>query len=300
MTSVPPILHDDVHPGRHRRRLAAVAVFPTLLTLGNLVCGFAAIHYASKPIGTSNILGWSTLTVAGSLVFLGMLFDAFDGFAARVTHSASEFGAQLDSMADMVSFGVAPAFMVLRLVSYYYGGPDHYTGILGPDAEGAYGKVIWGVAAFYICCTALRLARFNAEVGSVEESDHRIFRGLPSPGAAGAIASLTLLHQHLTVIRFHEAPPDGFEKSSALLLPLATVLASFAMISRVPYGHFVNRYLRGRHSFAFVVWVMLPLAFAVWWFHVALAVAFCAYALSGPLGVLMRMRSSALLKGREP
>jgi len=292
MTASPPILPDQVQTTRHRRRLLTVAVFPTLLTLGNLICGFAAIHYASKPIGPSSIFGWSTLTIAGSLVFFGMLFDAFDGFAARITNSASEFGAQLDSMADMVTFGVAPAFMVLRLVSYYYGGPDHYTGILGPDADGVYGKIIWGVTAFYICCTALRLARFNAEVGSTDEADHRVFRGLPSPGSAGAIASLTLLHQHLTVIRFHEAPPDGFEKTSALILPLATILASVAMISRIPYGHFVNRYLRGRHSFAFVAWLMLPIAFAIWWFQVALAVAFCGYAISGPLTMLLRLRPS--------
>lgn len=278
--SIPPI---QLHTKKHRRRLMTIAVLPTLLTLGNLICGFAAIHYASKPIGPSNVMGWSTLTIAGALVFLGMLFDGFDGFAARLTKSASEFGAQLDSMADMVTFGVAPAFMVLRLVSYYYGGPDHYTGILGPDAEGAYGKIMWGVAAFYICCTALRLARFNAEVPSTNEVDHRYFRGLPSPGAAGAIASLTLLHQHLVVIQFHEAPSSGFERTSALLLPLATVLVSAAMISRLPYVHVINRYLRGRQTFAFVAWMMLPIAFSVWWFQVALAITFCAYAMWGPV-----------------
>ena len=278
----PPTFPNDPRPSRHRRRMITVAVIPTLLTLGNLVCGFAAIHYASKPIGPSNVMGWSTLTIAGALVFFGMLFDGLDGFAARLTRSANELGAQLDSMADMVTFGVAPAFMVLRLVSYYYGGPDHYTGILGPDADNFYGKFMWGVAAFYICCTALRLARFNAEVVSTEESDHRYFRGLPSPGAAGTIASLTLLHQHLVVIRFHELPPEGFERTSALLLPLATLLVSAAMISRVPYAHVVNRYFRGRQSFAFVAWLMLPIAFAVWWFQVALALTFTVYALSGP------------------
>lgn len=288
MIDQPPISPDESHSMRHRRRIATVSVIPTLLTLGNLICGFAAIHYASKPIGPSNVMGWSTLTIAGALVFLGMLFDGLDGFAARLTRSASEFGAQLDSMADMVTFGVAPAFMVLRLVSYYYGGPEHYTGILGPDADNAYGKIMWGVAAFYICCTALRLARFNVEIASTDEADHRFFRGLPSPGAAGAIASLTLLHQHLMVIQFHEIPPDGFEKTSALLLPLATMMVSAAMISRLPYAHIVNRYMRGRQSFAFVAWMMLPIAFAIWWFQVALAVCFCAYAVSGPIGRLFR------------
>jgi CDP-diacylglycerol--serine O-phosphatidyltransferase len=252
------------------------------------VCGFAAIYYASKPIGESAIMGWSTLTIAGALVLAGMLFDGIDGFAARLTRSASEFGAQLDSMADMVTFGVAPAFMMLRLVSYYYGGPEHYTGILGPDADNAYGKIIWGVAAFYICCTALRLARFNAETPSVEEHDHRYFRGLPSPGAGGTVASLTLLHQHLMVARFHEVPPDGFERTSALLLPLATLLVSAAMISRIRYWHLVNRYLRGRQPFGSVAWALLPIAFAVWWFQVAIAACFSLYAISGPLVWIVR------------
>jgi len=286
---LPPTLPSQEHqPHRGIRRLPGVAVVPTLLTLGNLVCGFAAIYYASKPIGESAIMGWSTLTIAGALVLAGMLFDGIDGFAARLTRSASEFGAQLDSMADMVTFGVAPAFMMLRLVSYYYGGPEHYTGILGPDADNAYGKIIWGVAAFYICCTALRLARFNAETPSVEEHDHRYFRGLPSPGAGGTVASLTLLHQHLMVARFHEVPPDGFERTSALLLPLATLLVSAAMISRIRYWHLVNRYLRGRQPFGSVAWALLPIAFAVWWFQVAIAACFSLYAISGPLVWIVR------------
>ncbi len=287
-----PLDRSEGTPRTHHRRIAGVSVIPTLLTLGNLISGFAAIHYASKPIGPSNVMGWSTLTIAGALVFVGMLFDGLDGFAARLTRSANAMGAQLDSMADMVTFGVAPAFMVLRLVSYYYGGPEHYTGILGPDADNFYGKLMWGVAAFYICCTALRLARFNAEVTSTDEADHRYFRGLPSPGAAGAVASLTLLHQHLIVIRFHELPPVGFERWSALILPLVTLLVSAAMISRVPYVHVINRYFRGNQSFAFVAWLMLPLAFAVWWFQVALAVTFCIYAASGPARrVLYRKRT---------
>ncbi len=158
---------------------------------------------------------------------------------------------------------------------------------------------MWGVAAFYICCTALRLARFNVEIDSTDEEDHRFFRGLPSPGAAGAIASLTLLHQHLMVIRFQEIPPDGFEKTSALFLPLVTLIVSAAMISRLPYAHIINRYMRGRQSFAFVAWMMLPIAFAIWWFQVALAVCFCAYALSGPIGRLFSGRKKPSLLSQQ-
>lgn len=277
---------------RRRRRLIGISVLPTLLTLGNLVCGFAAIHYASKPIGPTEVFGWSTLTIAGALVFLGMLFDGIDGLAARLTRSASEFGAQLDSMADMVTFGVAPAYMMLRLVGYYYGGPENYTGVLGPDADSAYGKVIWGIAAFYICCTALRLARFNVETVSLAEEDHRNFRGLPSPGAAGAVASLIILHQHLWVTRFNEVAPPGFGATSSLAIPIVTVFCSAAMVSRLRYAHIINRYLRGKRSFAYVAWIVAPFVLAIWWFQITLAVLFTAYLLSGPLLTMMSRSAS--------
>ncbi|MFM7134607.1 MAG: CDP-alcohol phosphatidyltransferase family protein, partial [Planctomycetota bacterium] len=154
---------------RQRRRRRAASVLPTLLTLGNVISGFAAIHYAAKPIGDTPF-GWSTLSVAGALVFLGVFFDAIDGSVARLTRSTSDIGAQLDSLADVITFGVAPAFMTLRLVSHYYG-PAEGLAILGP-ADNAYAKFLWAIAAFYMCCTALRLARFNAEVRSAKEEDH--------------------------------------------------------------------------------------------------------------------------------
>ncbi len=286
---------------RRRRRLIGISVLPTLLTLGNLVCGFAAIHFASKPIGPAEVFGWSTLTIAGALIFLGMLFDGIDGLAARLTRSASEFGAQLDSMADMVTFGVAPAYMMLRLVGYYYGGPDNYTGVLGPDADSVYGKVIWGIAAFYICCTALRLARFNVETVSHAEEDHRNFRGLPSPGAAGAVASLILLHQHLWVTRFNELPPPGFGATSSLAIPIVTVFCSAAMVSRLRYAHIVNRYLRGKRSFAYVAWIVAPFVLAIWWFQITLAVLFTVYLLSGPvLTIMSRGKLRHRLPATEP
>lgn len=286
---------------RRRRRLIGISVLPTLLTLGNLVCGFAAIHFASKPIGPAEVFGWSTLTIAGALIFLGMLFDGIDGLAARLTRSASEFGAQLDSMADMVTFGVAPAYMMLRLVGYYYGGPDNYTGVLGPDADSVYGKVIWGIAAFYICCTALRLARFNVETVSHAEEDHRSFRGLPSPGAAGAVASLILLHQHLWVTRFNELPPPGFGATSSLAIPIVTVFCSSAMVSRLRYAHIVNRYLRGKRSFAYVAWIVAPFVLAIWWFQITLAVLFTVYLLSGPvLTIMSRGKLRHRLPATEP
>ena len=204
--------------GRLRRRsgkpLPGVKVLPTMMTLANLVCGFAAIYYSARAgeSGGPTPFGWHPLTVAGVLVFLGMAFDAVDGSLARLTRSTSDLGAQLDSLADVVTFGVAPAFMMLRLVSVYYGGTGEgqQATILGPDAGSLYARLCWSIAAIYICCTALRLARFNVETASAAEDDHRWFKGLPSPGAGGAVSlvyPLPLLRcQEWTAVIFPMTP----------------------------------------------------------------------------------------------
>jgi CDP-diacylglycerol--serine O-phosphatidyltransferase len=285
--------------GERARRgaMRRISVVPSLLTLGNLLCGFAAIHFAAKPVGETGIFGWSTLTVAGVLIFVGMFFDAIDGFVARLVRSASLFGAQLDSLADVVTFGAAPAFMMLRLVSHYYG-PEGASAILGPEAESTYAKLAWAIAAVYICCTALRLARFNTEALSLEEEAHRTFFGLPSPGAGGTVASLIVLHQHL-LPRTAEANELLLARSSAAVIPLVTLLAALAMVSRIRYIHFSNRYLRGRRDFSYLARIALPLAFAVWWPQIALAAGFTVYALSGPAAALLR-RGRPSAEGEEP
>ena len=271
-----------------RRALAPVAVVPTLLTLANLVCGFAAIHFASKPVNISGVFEWSTLTLAGSLVFLGMFFDAIDGSVARLTNSTSDLGAQLDSLADMVTFGVAPAYLMLRLVGYYYlGSSSEGTDIavfVGPEADSVYGKAIWAIAAFFICGAALRLARFNAETDTMNEEGPRHFRGLPTPGAAGAIVSLIVLHQHLL---FTKGAGDSIAiaRASALLLPFVTLLCGLAMVSTIPYTHVVNRYLGKQRDFGSLVKIVLPVVAAIWFLQATLAIVCTAYALSGPIRI---------------
>ena len=274
-----------------------MAMLPALLTLGNLLCGFAAIHFAAKPVASTGFFGWSTLTVAGSLIFFGMFFDAIDGFVARLVKSTSIFGANLDSLADVVSFGVAPAFMMLRLVSHYYG-PDGATSIMGPEVDSVYARIAWAIAAVYICCTAMRLARFNAEASAGGE-EHRTFHGLPSPGAAGVVASLIVLHQHL----LHR--PSGpeteliFARASAAVIPAVTLLAAFAMVSRIRYVHMTNRYLRGRHDFATLLKIVIPLAAAIWWPQITLALGFTVYAMSGPVRALRRRKPSEATPATE-
>lgn len=281
-----------------------VSVVPTLLTLGNLVCGFAAIHFAAKPIGITSIFEWNSLTVAGLLIFVGMFFDAIDGSVARLTNSTSDVGAMLDCLADIVTFGLAPAFMMLKLVNfYYYGGPDSAPGaIIGPEADDVFAKAIWGVAAVYLCCAALRLARFRVETESDSIEDHRFFSGLPTPGAAGAVASLIVLHQHLLFRSPDASGTAMFEKAFALGIPFVTLLCAWGMVSRLRYAHFVNRYLAPKQEFTYVVRIVVPLVFASLWPQITLAVGFTAYALSGPIGLFRRSRQAAdaAHEGSEP
>lgn len=269
---------------QRRRRAKAVAVLPSLFTLGNLIAGFAAIHFAAQP-ATKEIgpLHWTTLTVAGLLVFIGMFFDAVDGSIARLTRTTSDIGAQLDSLADIVTFGVAPAYMTLQLVSkYYLASADYY--IISPTSDDVFARVIWAIAAIYVSCTALRLARFNVETGSALVEDHLMFRGLPSPGAAGCVASLILLHQQV----IEPAAFPWAARVTGLGMAFILLLCALAMVSRLPYAHIINMYVRGHRKFGYVVRLVIILVFAGFLPTYAFAITFTAYALSAPTRALMR------------
>jgi CDP-diacylglycerol--serine O-phosphatidyltransferase len=256
-------------------------VLPSALTLGNLLCGFAAIFYASRPAhlsgGEANlVLGyWTPLTVAGSLVFIGMIFDALDGRVARMTRQTSELGEQLDSMADMVTFGVAPAFCVIQLV-------DIGVPFLGAARVDTYfDRAVLVIAGVYAACCALRLARYNIEIDNPEEIDHLSFKGLPSPAAAGTVASLVLLHQSLI------ADHATLGLVTGVGMVLITLLTAVGMVSTMRYPHLLNRYLRGRapfHIIATAVLLLIPLLLEL---HITIAVAFVAYALSTPVVLIV-------------
>lgn len=260
-----------------------VAVSPTLFTLANALSGFMAIFLASRPPDIELPLGLSPLVFASMCVFLAMFFDTIDGQIARLTRSVSELGTQLDSMADMVSFGVAPAFIAVQLAGvrlpFMSMRGDHY-----------YDRLALIAACIYVACAALRLARFNIEVDPDHARGHTAFRGLPSPGAAGTIAGLVMLHAHLLA-----GGPAWLARAAAMGVLGVMLLTAFAMISRLPYVHLVNRYLRGRAPFGYVamsVVILLLLTIAPQW---SIAVAFVSYALSAPIVRLLRLRP-----GRRP
>ncbi len=266
-----------------------VKVLPSLLTIGNLLCGFAAIFYASRHNlpDPGRPFGLDVLTFGACLIFMGMLFDALDGSVARMTRSTSELGAQLDSMADMVTFGVAPAFIVIQLVnigSPFFGTAMHLGNRL-------LDRSVLLIAGVYVACTALRLARFNAELANPEESDHMSFKGLPSPAAAGTVASLVLLYQDLVGDESSLAPYEG------LVLVGISFIVAIAMVSNLRYSHLINRYLRGRAPFHYVAGSVIALIAMLFHPQAMLAAAFVAYGLSAPV---MRLFKKPPASGAGP
>jgi CDP-diacylglycerol--serine O-phosphatidyltransferase len=287
--------------GRSLRRRGAVVVLPTLFTLGNLVCGFASLHYAAKGTVPSGLIA-SNYAVAGYLIFAGMFFDLFDGFVARLTRSASNFGAELDSLADMVSFGVAPAFLALRLVSELLtppnASPDHLRPyeFLGPNADDTVGKLFWAVGALYVVCTALRLARFNV-FNKHDEAAHVAFRGLPSPGAAAVVASTIIFYeslhysQHLLLPFRDTAVNHWFDNLFPYTLPALLLTSALLMVSRFTYAHLINRFLRGRKKFGYLVGIVLFLMLLLLAPQVTALLFIYVYALSAPVMALFRFLS---------
>ena len=233
---------------RHGRRLRqggrrAFAVLPTLLTLGNAACGFGAITFAAK-VGPTVTDSGTHLFVSALLIFVAMAFDALDGRAARWAKQTSEFGAQLDSLCDAVSFGVAPAFLMIQFIRFRFG-PDFVPPFEYPP------RLLWVIALLYVVCAILRLARFNVETG--EDDSHEGFSGLPSPAAAGTVASVPLAIGELVDLAGNTTaktqPVAAFLIPAVLvLLPPITLAVACLMVSRVQYAHLFNQLLTGRRG----------------------------------------------------
>ncbi len=225
-----------------RRLRRGIYLLPTLFTVGNLFCGFSSIIQASR----------GDFEEAAGLIILAGILDLLDGRIARLTGTTSEFGVEFDSLADLVSFGVAPAYLMWQWALE----PLHRLG--------------WLVAFLYVVCAAMRLARFNIQSSSAAK---RFFAGLPTPPAAIALAC----------VAFSVPEPSGrtwFPGIASFLVVIVAVL----MISRIRYRSFKDIDLRNRRSYVYV----LPLAFAlgaiIYKPAVASAMLAGLYVLSGPLG----------------
>jgi len=260
-----------------KRRRISLSVLPTLLTLGNGVCGLAAIA-----IAVSVALPWegeTKLMVAGVLIFGGMLFDALDGSAARMTGQESRFGAELDSLCDAVTFGVAPAVMVWRI----------------GDSQALPFKLSWAIGVLFALCVLIRLARYNVE--SSQGDSHESFDGLPSPAAAGTIASFAIAMPEISAYAndqtYHEQvrwlATKAYDGSQFFVAGLALALA-YLMVSRFQYPHLFRQLVRGRrapHQIGQAMFVLIGALVLHW---MVLPLAFCYYAFASPVRTILKRR----------
>ncbi len=259
-----PDLNDRENP-YNVTQASRIYFLPNLMTAGNLFCGFIAVikciqarlitdagEYAALHANLSSL---ELYTQAVWFILLAVVFDSLDGRLARMGGRTSLFGAEFDSLADVVSFGVAPALMVFFL-------------ILAPRGEYQWFRELgWIIAFIYLLCGAVRLARFNVITNPLlaraEMESHKDFVGLPIPAAAGTVASLVLLLLNL-------AANARELRQFALTLPLLLILVSMLMVSSVRYPSFkqVNWETKTRfRTFVFVfvigvvVWQLQEVAF---------------------------------------
>ena len=228
-----------------------IFLLPSLLTTGNLFCGFLALVLASQ----------SRFTEAAVSLFVAMVMDTLDGKVARLTKTTTQFGVEFDSLADVVSFGVAPAFML-------------YAFALAP-----LGRTAWLGAFLFATCGALRLARFNVYSGV---TDRRYFVGLPIPAAAGMAASVVLL-----------LGDDEIPRWLGAAIAAGTYLVSILMVTTFRYYSFKEIDFARRRPASVLVLVVLGVLIVAThpqWF---LFVLFAAYVLSGPTRPLWARRREA-------
>ena len=283
-----------------KRRLKYIAVLPSFITLINGACGFIAIVFACR----SAEVRWDFLfmrnfnmtsyALAGYMIFLAMIADVMDGRVARLTRTTSSFGGQLDSLSDAISFGVAPAFLMMKVVEYHIEnlsfGHFRFSLLLW--------RSIFFSAIFYAMCAIVRLARFNVE-NEENEAAHMNFAGLPSPAAAGVIVSLVIIHQQI-LPRIISITPDNmrtFEIITISALPLITFFSGLLMVSRIRYPHLANQLLRGKKSLAMLLLLFACGIFIIWNLQLAMVVGFCGFAL---FGVFRWLVSGVFRKPRRP
>jgi CDP-diacylglycerol--serine O-phosphatidyltransferase len=219
-----------------------IYLLPNLLTTAGLFSGFFAI------ISSMN----GRFEAAAVAIFVAMIFDGLDGRVARMTNTQSEFGAEYDSMADMVSFGVAPA-----IVAYNWG----LTGL---------GKIGWLAAFIYVAAAALRLARFNTQIGI---ADSRYFQGLASPAAAALVAGMIWVGVEYNI--------NG--QDYGIIVAIVTGLAGLLMVSNFKYNSFKELNLHGKVPFVALLLIMLVFVVVATEPALVLFIVFALYSLAGPI-----------------
>ena len=235
-----------------------IYLLPNILTTFGLFSGFFAIILATKGQYAESAIA----------IFIAMLWDGLDGRVARLTNTQSEFGEQYDSMADMVSFGVAPA-----LLMYFY----LFEGL---------GKIGWIGAFVYVAAGSLRLARFNTQIGV---QDKRYFQGLPSPAAAALIAGLVWAKEMMG--------PSVYDDQFLIIGSwIILVSAGILMVSNIRYYSFKEINFKGRSSFKLLLLATLIMIVVLLWPSAILFIFFFVYTLSGLVLTMIEVRNKRALK----
>ncbi len=237
------------------RMRKGIYILPNLLTTGNLMCGFWAIISVFQ----------ERFYFAAVAILLAAVFDVFDGKVAKLSGTTSKFGMQYDSLADLISFGLAPALLA-------------FSWALRP-----YGKFGWLAAFLFVACGAIRLARFNVLASSGET---KYFKGLPIPVASSMIA--------LTILLYFQLIETGLVKDIVILV-MIYVLA-FLMVSNVRYFSFKELDLAKRKPFSIFIFVVLSLIVIVMEPVVVLFAYVLFYVFSGPVSMILAWRKKRALR----
>lgn len=240
-----------------------IYLLPNLMTAGNLFCGFMAVLQIFNGM-TREELGAKPYLNAIAFILGACLFDVLDGRFARIRGQASAFGREFDSLADIISFGFAPAMLVHAVV-----------------LKDLNDRIGWFISFIYLLCGAMRLARFNCISAMAEATGFktsRDFLGLPIPAAAGVIASITML---LLWLEGNSRQLNGWQ----YLLPFFMLAVSFLMFSRVTYPSFKKVDWKSRHSIPGLLIAILVVAFTIlnWeWMPAVLFLSYLIYGLVRP------------------
>ena len=243
-------------------RNRGIYLLPSVLTTFGMFAGFYSI------IASIN----GEFTTAAISIMIAMLWDTLDGRVARLTNTQSEFGAEYDSLADLVSFGLAPALLV-------------YEWTLSD-----LGRFGWLAAFIYLACAALRLARFNTQVGS---ADKRYFQGFPSPAAAGVIATMIWLKIWTYAFFDSDVISIGYYLGAGI-----TIVCGLLMVSNVRYYSFKELDSK-KASFRFLLGIVLSLIVLLYKPNIVLFTGFFLYMLSGPLITIVGLNKRRIEKKKS-
>jgi CDP-diacylglycerol--serine O-phosphatidyltransferase len=238
--------------GRTVRR-QGIYLLPNLFTTGALFAGFYAVIAAMR----------GDFESAPIAILFALVFDGLDGRIARLTNTSSKFGAEYDSLADMVSFGVAPALVMFSW------------------ALGDLGKLGWSAAFIYVACAALRLARFNTQI---ETADKNYFTGLASPAAACVIVSTVWVCNDLGWVG------ENLPYEMSVIVALLTAAIGFLMIANFPYYSGKRIDFRGRVPFVVMIAVVMVFGLVTVDPPRIFLLASLAYAASGPVMAIVKRR----------